>query len=102
MKERIISLANAQQNLTHLSEEIAEENQAIIVTQNRQPIFTILPYETYQALLRADQPKSRTHLSLQQALINLKQLEASRCENQAAPSTQPQEKLDEFLKEFGW
>lgn len=51
MKERIISLLEFQRSLASLPEQFSAECPAMIITRNQQPVLSIMPYETYQALL---------------------------------------------------
>src|SRR5215467_9948139 len=51
MQERTISLSEAQQTLESLSEQFSKDCPAIIITRDNQPLLTIMPYHTHQALL---------------------------------------------------
>lgn len=49
MKERTITLTEAQQLLENLGEHFAEET--LIITHNEQPMLTLMSYQAHQALL---------------------------------------------------
>jgi hypothetical protein len=49
MKERTITLAEAQQLLEHLGEHFIEET--LVITHNDQPALTLMSYQAHQELL---------------------------------------------------
>ena len=53
MSEQILSISEAQRELTRLPEQFEEEPEAVTVTRYGKPVMTILPYNTYKSLLEA-------------------------------------------------
>jgi antitoxin YefM len=53
MSEQILSISEAQKELTRLPEQFEEGPEAITVTRYGKPIMAILPYNTYKSLLEA-------------------------------------------------
>lgn len=51
MEERILSISEAQSQITRLPEELAERDEAIAVTRHGKPVLAIMPYVTYKSLL---------------------------------------------------
>ena len=51
--ERTISISEAQNKITQLPEQFAEDPEAVTVTRHGKPVMTILPYETYQRIQEA-------------------------------------------------
>ena len=53
MSEQILSISEAQKELTRLPEQFEEGPEAVTVTRYGKPVMTILPYSTYKSLLEA-------------------------------------------------
>ena len=53
MSEQILSISEAQKELTRLPEQFEEEPEAVTVTRYGKPVMAILPYNTYKSLLEA-------------------------------------------------
>ena len=53
MSEQILSISEAQKELTRLPEQFEEGSKAVTVTRYGKPVMTILPYNTYKSLLEA-------------------------------------------------
>src|SRR6266481_6943908 len=51
MSEQILSISEAQRELTRLPEQFEEEPEAVIVTRYGKPVMAILPFNTYKSLL---------------------------------------------------
>ena len=51
--ERTISISEAQNKITQLPEQFAEDPEAVTVTRHGKPVMTILPYETYERIQEA-------------------------------------------------
>jgi prevent-host-death family protein len=51
--ERTISISEAQNKITQLPEQFAEDPEAVTVTRHGKPVMTILPYETYERIREA-------------------------------------------------
>jgi prevent-host-death family protein len=51
MSEQILSISEAQRELTRLPEQFEEEPEAVTVTRHGKPVMAILPYNTYKSLL---------------------------------------------------
>jgi len=51
MSEQILSISEAQRELTRLPEQFEEEPEAVTVTRYGKPVMAILPYNTYKSLL---------------------------------------------------
>jgi len=50
MTEHILSISEAQRELTSLPERFDEELETVTVTRYGKPVMSILPYESYQTL----------------------------------------------------
>ena len=53
MSEHILSISEAQKELTRLPEQFEEGQEAVTVTRYGKPVMAILPYDTYKSLLEA-------------------------------------------------
>ena len=53
MSEQILSISEAQKELTRLPEQFEEGPEAVTVTRYGKPVMAILPYNTYKSLLEA-------------------------------------------------
>jgi len=53
MSEQILSISEAQKELTRLPEQFEEGSEAVTVTRYGKPVMAILPYNTYKSLLEA-------------------------------------------------
>src|SRR5438876_8670132 len=53
MSEQILSITEAQKELTRLPEQFEEGSEAVTVTRYGKPVMAILPYNTYKSLLEA-------------------------------------------------
>jgi prevent-host-death family protein len=51
MSEPILSISEAQKELTRLPEQFEEKPQAVTVTRYGKPVMSILPYDSYRSLL---------------------------------------------------
>ncbi len=51
MSDQILSISEAQRELTRLPEQFEEELEAVTVTRYGKPVMAILPYNTYKSLL---------------------------------------------------
>ncbi len=51
MSEQILSISEAQRELTRLPDQFEEGSEAVTVTRYGKPVMTILPYSTYKSLL---------------------------------------------------
>lgn len=51
MSEQILSISEAQRELTRLPDQFEEGSEAVTVTRYGKPVMTILPYNTYKSLL---------------------------------------------------
>lgn len=51
MTEHILSISEAQREITRLPEQFEEEPEAVTVTRYGKPVMAILPYNTYKSLL---------------------------------------------------
>lgn len=51
MSEQILSISEAQRELTRLPDKFEEGSEAVTVTRYGKPVMTILPYNTYKSLL---------------------------------------------------
>ncbi len=52
MSERTLSIEEAQRELNQLADQFEEGLDFVTVTRNGKPIMTILPYDTYQTLIK--------------------------------------------------
>lgn len=93
----MISLQEAQQLLASLPEAFAEASPALIITNNDQPVLSILPYEVHQALLE--------HLAALQTSLAILSGQAigvvRKPKQERAPCAHPLS-WEEFQKEVGW
>src|SRR5439155_20023171 len=53
MSEQILSISEAQKELTRLPEQFEKGPEAVTVTRYGKPVMAILPYNTYKSLLEA-------------------------------------------------
>lgn len=51
MEERILSISEAQSQITRLPEELGEKEEPAIVTRHGKPVLAIMPYVMYRSLL---------------------------------------------------
>lgn len=51
MSERIYSISEIRETITRLPEQFEEEPDVVTVTRHGKPVMTILPTETYRALI---------------------------------------------------
>lgn len=51
MPERIYSISEIRETITRLPEQFEEEPDVVTVTRHGKPVMTILPTETYRALI---------------------------------------------------
>lgn len=51
MAEHILSISEAQKELTRLPEQFEEQPEAVTVTRYGKPVMSILPYDSYRSLL---------------------------------------------------
>ncbi len=94
MKERIISLPEARKTLAKMPEQFSKECPAIVITRNNQPILSIMPYETHQALLE----NIASLQTLLEIMAGKETGEASKPEKARAHRAS----WEEFQKEVGW
>ena len=97
MSEQILSISEAQKELTRLPEQFEEEPEAVTVTRYGKPVMTILPYDTYKSLLGAIEALQETIEILQD-----KELMAEFREGVKELAEGKGESLDDVLKELGW
>jgi hypothetical protein len=101
MTDHTLTLDEASQALASLPEQFSVECPAIIITNEDQPLMTIMPYETHQSLLA-------TIDSLQTLLriIGSSDLTEQALQNKKAkisvPDTEHTISWEEFKEEFGW
>jgi PHD/YefM family antitoxin component YafN of YafNO toxin-antitoxin module len=97
MSKQILSISEAQKELTRLPEQFEEEPEAVTVTRYGKPVMTILPYNTYKSLLETVDSLLETIEILQDEELmtefreGVKELAESKGES-----------LDDVLKELGW
>ncbi len=97
MKERIISLLEVQRSLASLTEQFSDECPAMIVTRNQRPVLSIMPYETYQALLEnvaSLQTMLEIMVGKEQGDVHRPKKVPGLCEQSIT--------WEEFQKEVGW
>ncbi len=95
MKERTITLTEAQQLLEHLSEQFAEET--LIITREEQPVLTLMTYQAHQALL-ANVESLQTMLEI---MLGGEKTETPR-PAKATIASEKQTSWEEFKSEVGW
>src|SRR5215469_5086063 len=101
MKEHTISLDEASQILASLPEQFSEECPAIIITDENQPLMTIMPYKTHQSLLETiDSLQTLLKIMSNSDLVE-KALENKK-EQASTPDTIHNLSWEEFKEEFGW
>lgn len=98
MKERTITIAEAQKLLKNLSEQVSEET--LVIARDGQPLLTLMPYQTHQALL--------ANIESLQTVLEI-MLGGEKTETQRPPRPalvdEPLDKSiswEEFQKEVGW
>lgn len=95
MKERTITLAEAQQLLKNLGERSAEET--LIITHEDQPVLTLMTYEAHQALL-ANIESLQTMLEI---MLGGEKTETPRS-TKISIASEKQTSWEEFKSEVGW
>lgn len=97
MAEHILSISEAQRELTSLPERFDEELETVTVTRYGKPVMSILPYKSYQTL-------KETINSLLETLEILQdqELMASFRRGVEEMSQGKGQPLDDVLKELGW
>lgn len=97
MEERTISLIEAQQMLENFPEQLPATCPVMIITCNNQPVLSILPYATHQALLE--------NIASLQTLLEImagKEAEHISQASKAAVTQTHRLSWEEFQKEVGW
>lgn len=97
MKERIISLLEVQRSLASLADQFSDECPAMIVTRNQRPVLSIMPYETYQALL-----ENVTSLQTMLEIMVGKEMGTVPRPKKVQISCEHSVSWEEFQKEVGW
>ena len=101
MKEHTISLSEARQSLASLPEQFSEECPAIIITDKKQPLMTIMPYKAHQSLLETiDSLQTLLKIMASNELVE-KALQNKK-EQACVPDTTHHLSWEEFKEEFGW
>jgi PHD/YefM family antitoxin component YafN of YafNO toxin-antitoxin module len=97
LKERTISFIEAQQQLESLPEQFSEACPALIITRNNQPVLSIMPYATHQALLE--------NIASLQTVLEIMASQAAEGASQSGHAPAPAThsiSWEEFQKEVGW
>jgi PHD/YefM family antitoxin component YafN of YafNO toxin-antitoxin module len=97
VSEQILSISEAQKEITRLPEQFEEEPEAITVTRYGKPVMTILPYNIYKSLLEAIEALQETIEILQD-----KELMTAFREGVKELAESKGEYLDDVLKELSW
>jgi prevent-host-death family protein len=97
MSEHILSISEAQKELTRLPEQFEEGSEAVTVTRYGKPVMAILPYDTYKSLLETVDSLLETIEILQD-----EELMAEFHEGVKELAESKGESLDDVLKELGW
>jgi PHD/YefM family antitoxin component YafN of YafNO toxin-antitoxin module len=97
MKERTISLAEAQRTLSTLAEQLAADNSSLVVTRNKQPVLTIMSYQAHQAML-ANIESLQTVLEI---IAGKEALQAVKPHKESVTSDHSTT-WEELQKEIGW
>ncbi len=95
MKERTITLTEAQQLLENLGEHFAEDT--LIITHNDQPVLTLMSYQAHQALL-ANVESLQTMLEI---MLGGEKTETPR-PAKATVLVEKHTSWEEFKSEVGW
>ena len=97
MRERIISMTEAQQALDGLCEQFSAECPSIVITRDDQPVLTVMPYHVHQELL-ANVASLQTMLEI---MLGGDGTATERQEKTAIPGSKSIS-WEEFQKEVGW
>lgn len=97
MSEPILSISEAQKELTRLPEQFEEKPEAVTVTRYGKPVMSILPYDSYRSLLETIDSLLETIEILQD-----KELMATFRESVKELAAGQGQPLDDVLKELGW
>src|SRR5260221_10349658 len=95
--EYTLSISEAQSKITQLPEQFAEDPEAVTVTRHGKPVMTILPAESYRALIEMVEALQETLEILQDDELmaafrrGVKDMEEGRVKP-----------LDDVLRELGW
>jgi|SRR5260370_12147065 PHD/YefM family antitoxin component YafN of YafNO toxin-antitoxin module len=109
--EYMLSISEAQREMTRLPDQLTGEIQCITVTRYGKPVLSILPYHIHQALLEENLSFKEKIVSLQAKIESLQEtLEVLRDEDLMQAIRQgvqeiaenKGESLDDVLKELGW
>jgi hypothetical protein len=101
MKEQSISLTKARQILAGLPEQFSEECPSIVITYNRRPLMTIMPYETHQSLLETIE-SLQTLLKIMGSNQLVETALRNKKEKASPPAILHTISWDEFQEEMGW
>jgi PHD/YefM family antitoxin component YafN of YafNO toxin-antitoxin module len=97
MRERTITLTEAQQALESLCEQFSADCPAIVITRDDQPILTVMPYQTHQEML-ANIESLQTMLEIMLGSEGTATSHQEKAEVEAGKSLS----WEEFQKEVGW
>lgn len=97
MSEHILSISEAQKELTRLPEQFEEQPEAVTVTRYGKPVMSIMPYETHKLMLETIDSLLETIEILQD-----KDLMATFRESVKELAEGRGQPLDDVLKELGW
>ena len=97
MRERTITLTEAQQALESLCEQFSADCPAIVITRDEQPILTVMPYQTHQAML-ANIESLQTMLEIMLGSEGMATSHREKAGVEAGKSIS----WEEFQKEVGW
>lgn len=90
MPEKILSISETCEYITHLPEQFERETEVIAVTRDGKPILAVLPWELYESLMETLEVMSDEEL-MAAFREGVKDMEEGRTES-----------LDDVLKELGW
>ena len=104
MPEHTLSISEAQKDLTQLPEQLAESDQAIIVTRYGKPVMTLLSSDTYKSMLETIETLQEKVEALQETMEILRDEDTMNAFRQGVADMEAGRtyRLEDVLKEWGW
>ncbi|HCI82114.1 MAG TPA: type II toxin-antitoxin system Phd/YefM family antitoxin [Ktedonobacter sp.] len=104
MSERILSISEAQKDLTQLPDQLTNGEKSITVTRYGKPVMTVLSSEAYKSLLETIETLQEKVEALQETLEILQDEETMKAFRQGVADMEAgrTHRLEDVLKEWGW
>jgi PHD/YefM family antitoxin component YafN of YafNO toxin-antitoxin module len=104
MSEQILSISDAQKELTRLPDQFEQEPEAITITRYGKPVMAILPFEAYTHLLKTINRLQEEVESLQETLEIVQDEETMEAFRESVEDIKAGRIIpwEEVKKELGW